>query len=491
MTFMAAGENTHCVGAVSAKGPGKAKNQDAYAVMTEPYAIVAVADGHGSEAHCFSDVGAQKAVACALEVMRDVCDALAGGEAAETIPVRLDQAAYDLHQKWQKAIHADATFQMRPFGTTLMTIAYVKPWLICLQIGDGKLIFQNARGQIVMPMSQDRHLQGEETHSLSESCAWRHFRKKVLYMAAPPVFFGGCSDGLEKAYPFHPHGFTTFFLNELYDANEAAAVQASQYAGDDVTAAAVFYDKPPAYDEGVFENRQSSPVHTLQWQLPYASMKTRLRTALWLYYALRHFKLIRESGEIPLALIDSLLMMKLPPDGNLYTLLTTVKNMTALNSGKSVQALTGLIKAFVQCLPEGRTESWIADCEHIEVLQSIESLWNYDFEKREAFFTSSPKGWSVKSSQKVMTLMLDDIIYGFDLGFLHAYALVPIARIVSHKRTGRWGLRNLSNAPWTVYRKGEGETRTVYAGEIAALMPEMTLFVNGLPLQIIWRDFVS
>jgi hypothetical protein len=165
--------------------------------------------------------------------------------------------------------------------------------------------------------------------------------------------------------------------------------------------------------------------------------------------------------------------------------------MTALNSGKSVQALTGLISAFVQCLPEGRTESWIADCEHIEALQSIESLWNYDFEKREAFFTSSPKGWSVKSSQKVMTLMLDDIIYGFDLGFLHAYALVPIAKIVSHKRTGRWGLRNLSNAPWTVYRKGEGETRTVYAGEIAALMPEMTLFVNGLPLQIIWRDFVS
>ncbi|MBS7526129.1 protein phosphatase 2C domain-containing protein [Fusibacter paucivorans] len=483
--------NTVTVGAVSVKGPCKVKNQDAYAVAKEPYPMVAVADGHGSEAHCFSDIGAQKAVACALEVLQNVCDALTGGEAAEAVLKLLDQAAYDLQQKWQQAVHADATFQMRPFGTTLMVIAYVQPWLICLQIGDGKLIYQNSRGQLIMPMPQDRHLQGEETHSLSESFAWNHFRKSVLHMASPPIFFGGCSDGLEKAYPFHSHGFTTFFLNELYGSNDAAAQQASQYAGDDVTAAAVYFTPPSVSEKGVFENQQSSPVNTLKWQLPYASMKMRLRTVLWFYYALRTLKLIDENGEIPLTLMASLLKLPLPEDGNLHTLMAAVKGMEPIRTETSIQALKGMISAFVQCLPEGRTEAWIADCESVEALQSIESLWNYDFEKREASFTSSPKGWSLKSTQKVMTLMLDDIIYGFDLGFWHAYAIVPIAKIVSHKRTGRWGLRNLSKVPWIVYRRGETDSRTVYPGEIAALMPEMTVFINGLPVQVIWRDFVS
>jgi hypothetical protein len=482
--------------AISVKGPGKRVNQDAYAMVQSPYPIVAIADGHGSEAHYFSDIGAQKAVACALEVMRDLCDVLMQAQMEAVPEVLLDQAAYDIQARWQKAISVDSTFQARPFGTTLMTMAYVKPWLICLQIGDGILIFQNGKGQIIMPMPKDTHLYGEETHSLSEWGAWRHFRRKAIFMTAPPLFFGGCTDGLEKAYPFHPYDFHRFFIEALFQSDTTQAAQAARYARDDVTAAAIYFAKPELPEGGIYASRLSSPSHTLFWRLPQESVKSRMRITLWLYYALRALGYLDSADYLALGLIEWIQTRSFPEDGNLYSLWQTLAAVddAIVHSKEKTPAMAGLMKCCIQCLPEGRPSSqpaWQSACERVEALQAIESKWNYDFEQRTALFTSSPKGWSIKTFQKVMTLMMNDTLYGYDFGYNYARAIIPIAKVVAHRRTGRWGLRNLSAVPWTYLRAGESAERVVSPGETAALTPEMTLYIEGLPAQVTWRDFVS
>jgi len=120
-------------------------NQDAIAVAHAPAAMVAVADGHGSERCPRSDIGASIAVA----VARDLLPAFAADarDPALLRPVLADE----LVAAWRAGVHAHladhplarseaamaGVAPLRAYGATLVAVVAAGDSVLAVQIGDG------------------------------------------------------------------------------------------------------------------------------------------------------------------------------------------------------------------------------------------------------------------------------------------------------------------------------------------------------------------
>lgn len=191
--------------------------------------ILAVADGHGSEMHFRSDVGARLAVEVTVDVLRSFA-----GQVEPSAPgsVILDQAQAvlrtELTGRWRERIGKN--LQVSPFrenelgrvaafagwagkerieahpvlayGSTLLGVLATPGYVLSAQLGDGDILFVDRAGQMTRGVPQDQMV----AIGLTASLAQQHAREsvRVSVRAAPdelPALVIAASDGYVGAYP--------------------------------------------------------------------------------------------------------------------------------------------------------------------------------------------------------------------------------------------------------------------------------------------------
>jgi hypothetical protein len=260
-------------------------NQDAIQIYIHQvpgegnFAILAVADGHGS-AKCFrSNIGSRLAVEIAVEqlktFLRNAPETL---ELSEIKRALLEQLPREIVFEWKQAVgdHLDGnpllvretaqvaaeqgmgsreSVEKNPliaYGTTLL-IAMTHPRFIAgLQLGDGDMLRVHADGSIEPMMEEDDRLLANETTSLCGDHAWRDFRFSFSpILDRPPALLLISTDGYSNSFSseadFHKVGSDLLNLLrtegvEYVRSNLENWLSAStrKGSGDDVTAG-LFY----------------------------------------------------------------------------------------------------------------------------------------------------------------------------------------------------------------------------------------------------------
>ena len=158
--------------------------------------VIAIADGHGSAACPFSDIGAGIAVEVANEVLesfhRGTKKTRKGKSSIKRIAA--ENLPRDIVRRWRDRIKED--WQRRnpttigeiddsgylKYGTTLVCALITECHLFLLQLGDGDILLITERGDIEAPMPKDDRLLGNETWSLCSAGAQTQFRFRYLRM---------------------------------------------------------------------------------------------------------------------------------------------------------------------------------------------------------------------------------------------------------------------------------------------------------------------
>jgi serine/threonine protein phosphatase PrpC len=193
-----------------------------------PWAVIAVADGHGSP-KCFrSKRGASLAVDIAVKVGREFLMSqikepnrpLVKSLAEEKLPrlildrwlqeverdcVRQPFSAEELsaldsreNQVARKAVEERPALA---YGTTLITCLFTTGFVIYLQIGDGDILSVSSEGEVSRPFPADPRLFANETTSLSSKDALRDFRFGFQVISGrPPALTLLSTDGYSNAF---------------------------------------------------------------------------------------------------------------------------------------------------------------------------------------------------------------------------------------------------------------------------------------------------
>src|SRR5258708_7730064 len=157
--------------------------------------VMAIADGHGSEKHFRSHIGAQFAVEVAEQeihrFVRELPDLSIITNFAtikylteqlpqsilyywkETVEKHWLQNRYTEEEwKWlndkanAKARHAISVNSTLPYGATLLTVLVTKSFILYLQLGDGDILTVSETGEVTRPIPGDKRLLANETTSL-------------------------------------------------------------------------------------------------------------------------------------------------------------------------------------------------------------------------------------------------------------------------------------------------------------------------------------
>ena len=183
-------------------------NQDAWAfVQNEVCNVLAVADGHGSNKHTLSDIGAKLAVQVALELLNEFAHADTGSnakqikQAADYLPSQLVQtwrAAVDEHDAGQTESAKD---RYSLYGTTLIAALLSTHFALYLQIGDGDLLLLGKTG-IYSPLPKNPRLIANETYSLCEDKALYHIELTLQFFDhnPPPELIFLATDGYSNSF---------------------------------------------------------------------------------------------------------------------------------------------------------------------------------------------------------------------------------------------------------------------------------------------------
>ena len=179
--------------------------------------LLAVSDGHGGSRYVRSAQGAVYACETAIETLGEYAsNVFAGADLSLIKQISETRIKLDIVKRWQELVfsHAEknpftddelellgitrALYEqavdsddlsekeciLTAYGTTLITAMVLEKTIICLQIGDGDILFYyKAREQgTVSPIPQDDQLIGNETTSLCSLKAPFHFRFGMTYL---------------------------------------------------------------------------------------------------------------------------------------------------------------------------------------------------------------------------------------------------------------------------------------------------------------------
>jgi len=495
--------------AESLSGHKNGINEDAIRLTHSPAPMIAISDGHGGMAYDLSEVGAQVAVEVASDAMalfyqrlrhKALHDQWADTKRApdtvinETISQKNDdpstiwseEIVTKMIEDWHKRIRAHSeqlgeVHRLERYGATLLAITYIAPYLFCFQLGDGHMGFINANGDWVLPVLEASHLRGEETYSLCDAHAWFRGQTYVAKLKRAPKAIFACTDGLEKAYPFGPYDFLTF-IREASDLEDISPLmcEAVKYAHDDVTVGVIWLEKP-IVDEGMkryvrpmqeetspLENSLSkgallkNAVKTYQekWALPDMHESKRLEILITLTYK-NSWQTV--APEI-LARYHTLNVPRLrqqvhqTDDGD-----NLEKERENFFENQAIEPL--------KIEPQEEDKS---DADRIYLMQL-------------RYAATEEDGWYLKTSRGDLYLTLGCIIWGYDLGFEHGYALTPIGIVIKHPKTGRWGIKNISPLSWLALWQKTGAKKTVTAQDVIPLKNNLCLELYGLPHKVYWR----
>ena len=183
--------------------------------------ILAVADGHGSEACPYSKTGADIAVNVFCKIMDDYLDTYAkqsdmlmtflkregDTKVAQAIDAEWKRRVLKAHSGNKREItldeegNKDKNAVYKLYGSTLIGLVITKEFLFAFQLGDGDIMSVSTQG-VQNVIDADKIL-GTETHSLSKSESWKkaitRIRKQDENQKLPLMYMLS-SDGMANSY---------------------------------------------------------------------------------------------------------------------------------------------------------------------------------------------------------------------------------------------------------------------------------------------------
>jgi serine/threonine protein phosphatase PrpC len=179
--------------------------------------ILAVADGHGSDKHFRSDIGAQLATKTAVAVLREFSEHRPKDGELSLMMERLPAA---IELQWKQAVrdHLDAnpvaegtdepaaTISEHPaqyiaYGTTLLSVLVEQDFIVYLQLGDGDILTVSPNGSVKRAIKSDPNLIANQTTSLCLPEARKYFHKQFQTIGTdPPALVMLSTDGYANSF---------------------------------------------------------------------------------------------------------------------------------------------------------------------------------------------------------------------------------------------------------------------------------------------------
>jgi len=191
--------------------------------------ILAVSDGHGSEAHFRSDTGARFAVDAAIQILARFSEVSGTSKSPDIMPQNVEQhIARRVHRRWLDLVADDvyhhpisyeelAKLEMSKgvarvrqvvlqpalaYGATLLCALVTHSSILYLQLGDGDILAVGDDATTVKrPIPRDDELVGDETTSLCMPDAWRRFKTASTPLSDDcPALIVMCTDGYANSF---------------------------------------------------------------------------------------------------------------------------------------------------------------------------------------------------------------------------------------------------------------------------------------------------
>jgi hypothetical protein len=230
-------------------------NQDAIAVAHAPAAMVAVADGHGSQRCPRSDVGAAIAVAVARDLLpafaTDPRDVAALRPVLAAALVAAWRAGVEAHLARHPFSHAETiagNAPLRAYGATLVAVVAAGDSVLAVQIGDGDVWLAD-EGATRRLVARDLRYALNGTASLCMDHAADEVRVTRMTVDRPALAIVA-TDGFAR--PLATDADFVAAVRSLYDRVRAAGLDAvldalpvdlagaTAHGGDDVTVGMVY-----------------------------------------------------------------------------------------------------------------------------------------------------------------------------------------------------------------------------------------------------------
>lgn len=192
-----------------------------------PPAILAISDGHGSPQHFRSGEGAKLAVQAATALLL----AFSKVHGPRQDPAEMNAAAAELPQRlvenWTASVsahlaanpfredeftrlgegpEAEARLEVGQnplvaYGATMLAVLLTESYAVCLQVGDGDILWVDDRGNTVRPVPADPRLIANQTTSLCQPEAWKNFRLHVEFpLKSAPALVLVSTDGYSNSF---------------------------------------------------------------------------------------------------------------------------------------------------------------------------------------------------------------------------------------------------------------------------------------------------
>lgn len=254
-----------------------------------PPVIVAVADGHGSPRSFRSDQGARIAVDVAIKKCSEFVQGVRNGPPSAIKRLVEQQLPCAIAKAWTEGVDehlqehpysddeqtrcsGSKKDRYLPYGSTLLGAVISEDYLICVQLGDGEVLFvSDETGEPTWAIPKDPSLIANETASLCQQDSWKAVRVVFRYIGeTPPAMLFLSTDG-------YPNSFRTpdEFRKNVSGILEIVRIEgpdsvendlplwlreASQLgSGDDMTVALICRLEPPWLARGE-EAQDVSPV---------------------------------------------------------------------------------------------------------------------------------------------------------------------------------------------------------------------------------------
>jgi serine/threonine protein phosphatase PrpC len=244
--------------------------------------VLSVADGHGSERHARSDVGAAIATEIVLDLGREFLSlarieplSTLKSAAEETFPRKLvqrwrDRVSEHLSEHPMRGPAGEDPVPDEPdghvmYGTTVLGAVITDRLLVCWQLGDGDILQVSRHGEVSAPLATGPPQLGVETESLAETHAWESVQVHWEPLSAEkPSLVILSTDGLANSFE-STEGFQAFGSDTLDRLRRegvdwtrqrlpAWLARATSFSGDDVTVAAAWQDDPLEQISSASEN---------------------------------------------------------------------------------------------------------------------------------------------------------------------------------------------------------------------------------------------
>jgi len=196
-------------------------NQDAnkfFISRDKEYAVIAVADGHGSK-KCFrSEIGSAFAVEVLIKILKQQSSQNLFDNFQSGFSGLKENMAKTIHRQWLEKINRH--FKENPFspeeslidpmvlnnpvisyGTTLIGALITQNYIVYMQLGDGDILVVT-ENKVIRPISKDENLIANETYSLCDKEAYTYF--KFYYqpiIGQLPDLILMSTDGYSNSFP--------------------------------------------------------------------------------------------------------------------------------------------------------------------------------------------------------------------------------------------------------------------------------------------------